>query len=100
MKAHDGSDWSVCTTWAIRGNRYYLVDIFRARLDFPSLKRRLSELYQEFAADAVLIEDMTSGTSLIQQLRDERKISPIAIKPEGQLLIRCTQSRVSTYPTP
>ena len=83
MTAHDGSDWSVCTTWVIRGNHYYLVDLYRERLDFPTLKRSLTELFQEHAADTVLIEDMNSGTSLIQQLRDERQISPIPIKPEG-----------------
>ena len=83
MKAHDGSDWSACTTWAIRGEDYYLIDVFRARLDFPTLKRKVEELKIEFSATTVLIEDKGSGTGLIQQLRNENKVRPIDIQPEG-----------------
>lgn len=83
MKAHDGTDWSVCTSWAIRGEDYYLVDLYRERLDFPNLKKQVYELQSQFDAGTVLIEDAGSGTGLIQQLRAEGQLKPIAIKPEG-----------------
>jgi predicted phage terminase large subunit-like protein len=83
MKAHDGSDWSACSTWAVRGEDYYLIDMFRDRLDFPTLKRKVEELRQEFSATSVLIEDKGSGTGLIQQLKSEDKVRPIAIQPNG-----------------
>ena len=35
------NDWSVCTTWLIFENRYYLVDVLRGRFDYPTLKGRV-----------------------------------------------------------
>ena len=34
------SDYSVGTTWGVRGCDYYLLDVVRERLEFPALKRR------------------------------------------------------------
>jgi predicted phage terminase large subunit-like protein len=79
--AGDGSDWSVCTTWAQRGERYYLLDVLRARLPFPELKRRIYEQRAAFAASTVLVEDAGVGTGLIQQLRAE-SFDVIARRPE------------------
>jgi len=83
MSISDGADWSVCTTWAIRNNTYYLIGVYRARLDFPSLKKEIVRLRREFNANDVLIEDTSSGMALIQQLKQEGPFRPIAIKPEG-----------------
>lgn len=95
MKAHDGSDFSACTTWAVRGNDYFLIDVYCERLDFPSLKRKVEELQTEFMARTILIEDKGSGTGLIQQLTSEGKIRPIEIKPEGSKADRmATQSAI------
>jgi predicted phage terminase large subunit-like protein len=46
----------------------YLFDIFRAKLDYPALKKAVLELRQKFQARTVLIEDKASGTQLIQEL--------------------------------
>jgi len=83
MTAHDGSDWSACVTAALRGNDIYVIDVFRERLDFPSLKARIYALKQEFAAHDVVIEDKGSGTGLIQQLKSEGQLRPIGFAPEG-----------------
>ena len=29
------NDWSVCTTWIVLDNRYYLIDLTRGRYDYP-----------------------------------------------------------------
>jgi predicted phage terminase large subunit-like protein len=63
------SDYSVCTTWGIAGKNIYLLDVLRARLAFPDLKRAVQDLQRKFSASAVLIEDKASGTQLIQELR-------------------------------
>lgn len=70
-KADEHHDYSVCTTWGIAGDRYYLLDVERERLDFPSLKRRVIELARHWGPRTILIEDKGSGTALIQQLRSE-----------------------------
>ena len=47
-------------------DRYYLLDVFRKRLDYPDLERAVLEQARKYHADIVLIEDKASGTQLIQ----------------------------------
>lgn len=68
-KAGQLNDYSVCTTWALKGDRCYLVDVARERLEFPALKRRAVDEADRHNAELVLIEDKGSGTSLIQELQ-------------------------------
>jgi predicted phage terminase large subunit-like protein len=87
------SDYSVCTSWHVYGKDYYLVDVYRKRLDFPSLKRQIMVLKNRHNADVVLIEDAGSGTGLIQELKAGNDIRPIGIKPEKDKVTRLsTQS--------
>jgi len=68
-KATDLANYSVCTTWGLYGNQLYLLDVFRNRLEFPTLKQSVLELARYWDAQVVLIEDKSSGTQLIQELR-------------------------------
>ena len=88
MTTGDASDWSVCTTWAVLGQTYYLLDVCRQRLMFPALKRRVVELAGEFAAETVLIEDVGIGTGLIQQLKADDAVYTIGVAPEGSKTAR------------
>jgi predicted phage terminase large subunit-like protein len=63
------NDFSVCTTWVIsRDGRWYLVDVWRKRVDYPALKAAVRELASQYAANRVLVEDARAGTSLVQEL--------------------------------
>ncbi len=80
-KATELADYSVCTTWGVKQNHFYLLNVFRKKLNYPELKRAVREQQTAFRANAVLIEDRASGTQLIQELIREglsrvRKISP------------------------
>jgi predicted phage terminase large subunit-like protein len=68
-KTTELSDYSVCTTWGIDGQRLYLLDVLRRKMEFPELKRTVRELAGRWKATIVLIEDKSSGTQLIQELR-------------------------------
>ena len=84
------SDYSVGTVWSVPGDLYYLLDLVRARLDFPALKRKVIEVYERWAHlqnPTILIEDAGSGTSLIQELYDH-DIPAVAIRPEGEKVMR------------
>ena len=87
-KAEELSDYSACTTWLVRGGDYYLVDVLRARLEYPDLRRRIIAHAETHGAKTVLIEDAGSGTHLIQELQREGGLRPIAIKPEGDKITR------------
>ena len=63
------NDFSVCTTWFISHNRrWYLIDVWRKRVDYPELKAAVRSLASEHAANRVLVEDTGAGTSLVQEL--------------------------------
>ena len=68
-KVTELSDYSVCTTWGVEERKMYLLNVFRQRMEFPELKRRVRDLAALWKATIVLIEDKSSGTQLIQELR-------------------------------
>jgi predicted phage terminase large subunit-like protein len=70
-KSGELNDYSVCTTWGVAGGKYYLLDVFRRRLDYPDLKRAVWEQARKYRHPKVLIEDKGSGTQLIQELKRE-----------------------------
>jgi len=82
------NDYSVCTTWLMRGKDYYLLDVLRKRLEYPELRRTILSHAAAHAATAVLIEDAGTGAPLIQDLRREGKLRPIAIQPEHDKIVR------------
>src|SRR6201998_3365284 len=67
-KATELSDFSVGTTWGVKGKHLFLIGLFRRRLEYPALKRAVREQQNLFNASVVLIEDKASGTHLIQDL--------------------------------
>jgi predicted phage terminase large subunit-like protein len=67
-KAHQLADYSICTTWGIKGSRFYLLHVLRRRMEFPELKRAIIQHRELFKAQVVLIEDKASGTQVIQDL--------------------------------
>lgn len=68
-KAAELNDYSVCTSWGVAGTCFYLLDVFRQRLNYPELKSAVVTLAKRHEADTVLIEDKASGTQLIQELQ-------------------------------
>ncbi len=80
FKAKEENDYSVCTTWFITKNGFYLMDLYRGHLEFPELKRMAEELYIKFRVHEVLIEDKASGQSLIQELERETRIPVKKVK--------------------
>ncbi|MBA3668644.1 MAG: phage terminase large subunit [Sphingomonas sp.] len=82
LKGDPSSNYSVCTTWFRRGPDHFLLDVYRKQVTFPELLNAAKDLYQTHRPEAVLIEDVGSGMSLIQQLRAETSVPAIGIKPK------------------
>jgi phage terminase large subunit-like protein len=62
-KATELSDFSVCTTWGVKGKDLFFLGVFRRRLEYPALKRAMGEQQSLFDATAVLIEDKAPAPS-------------------------------------
>ena len=87
-KVTELSDFSVCTTWGIKGKNVYLLYVLRERLKYPDLKRAVREQQSLFNATVVLIEDKASGTQLIQELNVDGCRSVTSYKPECDKIMR------------
>jgi predicted phage terminase large subunit-like protein len=91
MMTGETNDFSVCTTWRMVGPDYYLIDVFRARLHYPELRRKIAILAARYRAETILIEDAGPGMALLQDLRRDLPngmTRPIGLKPEGSKVDR------------
>lgn len=70
-KVSELNDYSVCTTWGLKDKHLYLQHVYRMRLAYPDLKRVVREQANAFNASAILTEDKSAGTQLIQELVGE-----------------------------
>jgi predicted phage terminase large subunit-like protein len=87
-KASELSDFSVCTSWGIKGKNLYLLHVLRKRMEYPELKRAVREQCEAFAADVVLIEDKASGTQLIQELAADGMHAVTRYQPQSDKIMR------------
>jgi predicted phage terminase large subunit-like protein len=94
MSAKELACFSACVVLQIRGESIWVLDVFRERLEYPDLKRKVIELHKRwrYTANAydLLIENKGSGMSLIQDLRDQN-IHAVAIDPIGDKVMRMNQ---------
>jgi predicted phage terminase large subunit-like protein len=82
------NDFSVCTTWLVtRDHQWFLLDVWRKRVDYPELKVAVQTLARRHEARRVLVEDAGAGTSLVQELRS---LVPgiIGVKPDRDKVSR------------
>lgn len=82
-KTGECNDYSVCTTWGITQNNFYLLDVFREKLEYPDLKKAVIAQQQIHRAHHVLIEDAGSGTHLLSDLRATGPFKPILRRAIG-----------------
>jgi predicted phage terminase large subunit-like protein len=87
----EAASYSVCTTWGIRENRYYLLNVLRERLEFPTLKRRVFRHARTWGANTILIEKAASGLALLQELVNETDLPVLAITPQFDKETRVAQ---------
>ena len=96
-KASELSDYSVCTTWGEkslpngagrREQHFFLLDVFRRRMNYPDLRRAVLDQKARFEPHVLLIEDRASGTQLIQDLTRDGVRGIRACQPTGDKVMR------------
>lgn len=91
MSSTELADYSACVALLVRGETVYLLDVFRARVEYPDLKRKVLELHQRWRRltqnYALVVENKGSGMSLVQDLAREN-IHAIGVVPEGDKVMR------------
>lgn len=79
-KGKEKNDYSACETWAIVKGGYYLLNAWRAKLDYPKLKVAFKQMNQQFSPRYILIEDAASGQDLILEMRQDTALPIVAIQ--------------------
>lgn len=93
-KTSESAAYSVCVTIGIKNQKAYIVDVFRKRMEFPTLKAEAIRLYRQFKPSCILVEDQSSGTQLIQEMKDVQMYSVKAMKPNGDKEVRLIRHSV------
>jgi len=78
-----GADWTVCVTAGQAQGKLYILDVYRARLEFTDLIEAIKREYSKCRPQAVLIEKAASGRSALQVLRRETPVPVIEAEPGG-----------------
>jgi len=106
FKTGKSSDYSVCTTWGETELGFFLLDVWRRRVEFPELKRAFVEVYNRWRPYAVVVEDEASGQSLIQEAARGTTIPILPIRVDrdkearANLITPLLESRRVWVPTP
>ncbi|MEQ1780143.1 MAG: phage terminase large subunit [Hyphomonadaceae bacterium] len=92
----DRSDFNVIMTFGWTGERWFILNIIRERIDFPRLKQVVIEQAQTWRADLVLIEDCHIGEALWRELRGILNRA-FTIRPHGSKEERLAASTEALY---
>lgn len=85
------NDYSVGIVARYHQKRWYILDLFRKRVDFVGLRASNTALCRKHRVSRLLIEDAASGQQLIQILRSESPDGvpfPISCTPQGDKISR------------
>ena len=82
------NDYSVCHTWGVSDSGFYLLDRWKEKVEFPTLKRTVVSLANKWHPRAILIEDKASGQSLIQELKTNTTLPVLAIPVDSDKVTR------------
>ena len=78
FEKNNRADYSACTTWGVfymeddagvNQANIILLNAFRDRLEFPSLKKKAVEEFREWDPDSIIVEKKASGSPLIYEMR-------------------------------
>jgi predicted phage terminase large subunit-like protein len=78
FEKNNRADYSACTTWGVfyqeddagvSQANIILLNAFRDRMEFPSLKKKAVEEFKEWDPDSIIVEKKASGSPLIYEMR-------------------------------
>ena len=82
------NDFSVATVWGAAKVGFYLLDLWRSKVEFFQLKETVLQLAEKWPPSAVLVEDKASGQSLIQEMKRATRLPVLPIKVDRDKLAR------------
>ena len=80
FKTGASNDYSVCTTFGEADSGFYLLALYRAKVEFPELKRQVGLQADYWRPSEIYVEDKASGQSLVQELKLATSYPVIPVK--------------------
>ena len=78
----------VCGTWVRTHDAYYLADVYREWMEYPQGKRMVKSLADKWEPNAIVIEDKSTGSSLLQEGDYFGTLPMVPFEPEGDKITR------------
>lgn len=97
-KEKEINDPSVIMTFGLYNKKWYMLDVVRERMNFTKLKKKMNQVIDDYSPNAILIEDKSSGTQLIQELKSAGVSGVIAMTPTTDKVSRMN-AQVETVET-
>ena len=86
-KGHELADYSACVTALVGKTDIHILNVYRDRLDYPELKKKIIAMRKLWKTESILIEDKGSGIGLKHDLKKDG-IRSIPIEPKGDKEVR------------
>ena len=67
------ADYSVCTTWLVQKDRFYLLDMIRFRAEYPELLQRVLVEAERWRPNEIIIEAVAHGKALVDDVRKKTR---------------------------
>lgn len=80
FKTGASNDYSVCSTWGSTESGFYLLSLWRDKVEFPELKKQVKLQAEQWKPHAILVEDKASGQSLVQELKTATTFPVLPVK--------------------
>ena len=84
------NNYTVGTIWKIKDEKFYLLDVQRAQVDYPNLKTLVVSQYDKYGG-VVLVEDKANGSALIQELSKTINMTLLRCRPRTNKYSRLMQ---------
>jgi len=82
IKVGQNNDYSVVQLWGEAEDGYYLLDMYRKKLEYPALKTAVLSFCDKYQqASEIIIEDKASGQQLVQDFKQTTRLPVIPVIP-------------------
>lgn len=81
-KDGEENDYSACITWQVVDKQFYILDVYKEKLQYPDLKKAMLQQYDKWNPKQVIIEDKASGQQVLQELRRGTSLPIVAYDPK------------------
>lgn len=71
-KTDPSHDYSACSVWLKSDGEHHLLDVWRDKVDYPTLKQKILDLWDIHTADLLVVEDHGNGSALLQEFQNSR----------------------------